>query len=657
MKPANVVSYSRDEIVAKSTTDFSRELRERLSHLLQGLEIKLLQDQAWVVTARWLHQIASALPQAFGHTRFILEYKLPLSTDRPDVVAVTGNAIFVIEAKTGEKENLGAARSQTLRYARGFYNFINIATDRAVVPVLLRNKCKEKPGEFCTTNPPSVASIFEVTPSRLAELIAESDAPQNYEVTDPAQWLYKPRPDIVDAARLLFANNDVDEIMEGLADDEELQRLIGTCERLASEAKSKSLHYVVAISGVPGAGKTLVGLRLSNSPTIHELCEGDHTSTPMYLSGNGPLVDVLTEALTRDGIKNQGLKKEDAKDAAIAKIRLVHGLTSDKFVVDTHVVVFDEAQRAWTKEHMARKLQRDDLGSECEEVLRRMESQTWSIVFCLVGTGQEINSGERGLETWLDAVKSMNERANSPKWTLFVNENPTVQPDNPVESVKVDDALHLKVVRRAENASLLAEWVEHVLAGNSAEAAKSRSQFEDFPLFVTRDLSRARVWLKESQDARAERAGLVASSESARLSVYGVDVPASASDSFNWPEWFLDPPPNLNSSMKLEVAATEYKCQGLELDRVGVCWSWDFVRDGSAWDTRKIRRSHGSWGRNNARKKFAVAAYRVLLTRARKGMVIWVPQGDPNDPSRRPEEMDEVNQFLLASGATPLSAD
>lgn len=652
------VTYLAHEIVEMGKEKFKISVQEKLNYLLHSFAIEKQQIEAWNITADWIFSIASDITDAFRHTRFLFEQRLPLSNDRPDVLVITDDAIFVVEAKTGTSESESSARNQTLRYARSVYNFLNISKQRSVVPVLLRANARNTSGHFCTDNAPTNDSIFDLDPSNLLKIIVQSNPPLDEASTHPDNWIYRPRPDIVDAARAMFNDNEVEEILDGLADDDELTRLISEAEKLVQEAKATSSHYVVTITGVPGAGKTLVGLRLVNSKVIQEACEVQDNTAPMYLSGNGPLVEVLTEALVRDATVNQGLKRQDALDAAMAKIRLVHGLTTKKFMVDAHVIVFDEAQRAWTKDRMIEKLRRQDLGSECEEVLKRMEDQSWSVVFCLIGTGQEINKGERGLETWISAVRNLNARPEFiKKWTIFLPSLASVPKQDVVEFEREDSALSLKVVRRAEDASSLSDWVEHLLSGEFEKAKKTRGDFLKFPIFVTRDLDVARRWLRRPMDARIERCGLVASSLSARLSSYGVDIPASASASFDWAQWFLDTPPNLNSSMLLEVAATEFKCQGLELDRVGVCWSWDLTHDGKAWVTRKIRRREGVWGRNSAGRDYSLASYRVLLTRARRGMVIWVPIGEETDRTRSPKEMNRVFDLLIKAGASLLSDD
>jgi hypothetical protein len=338
---------------------------------------------------------------------------------------------------------------------------------------------------------------------------------------------------------------------------------------------------------------------------------------------------------------------------ALAKIRLIHGLTENKFAVKTHVLVFDEAQRAWDQEHMQTKAGNKNVGSEAEEVLRRVEKDIdWAVVICLVGTGQQINVGERGMSTWTDAIKVR--RKNGSHWEIHGSRAVAEEDGADAEIVVDRPELHLKVVRRADDASMLGDWVASVLNNKIDHAAEIRKEFIDFPIFITRDLNVMKSWLKDPSRPKYESFGLLASSNSARLAIYGIDAQASANSTHDWTQWFLDQPPNLNSSMNLEVAATEFKCQGLELDRAGICWSWDFIHTDNGWIARKLQKRNSKWSINKVRRDFAVNSYRVLLTRARAGMIIWVPEGDEFDPSRKPEELDLTYETLVKAGCKPL---
>jgi hypothetical protein len=301
---------------------------------------------------------------------------------------------------------------------------------------------------------------------------------------------------------------------------------------------------------------------------------------------------------------------------------------------------------------MRRKTQNHSLGSEANEVLARMETLDWSVVVCLVGTGQQINNGEKGMATWTKAVSERAEAGHN--WTLYGSADNALLDYADTTDIVNTPELHLQIVRRAENASLLGDWVGLLIEGNITGAARVRECFPEFPIRITRSLEDARIWLRDPSRPHYETYGLLASSKSARLSVYGVDAQSAAGLNHDWTQWFLDRPPNLNSSMNLEVAASEFKCQGLELDRTCVCWSWDLVFHKDGWNTRKISKRQGNWSKNKAQREYALNAYRVLLTRARVGMIIWVPNGSKEDPSRKVEEMDLVYDTLVQAGCSPL---
>lgn len=647
-----MTTFRSSEIRKFQLNHFKEMVQEKLAaelHYFAGSEEQML---AWGTTAEWIFAAIERLEDSHDDLRIIFEHCPPLANERPDIVVVGDDAVLVIEAKTGNSESVAQSKAQVLRYARHLYNYVDVGQKKAIIPVLLRNNAPKKSNFEISDNEPSKSCIIDISPSGLTELLGSISPAQNYESTAPQNWLYNPRPTIIDAARLQFSNTTSENILDSMADDEEITLLLSTCTQLITQAREEKSRIILAVSGVPGAGKTLVGLRLANDENIRDLTSGDDTSAPLYLSGNGPLVEVLTEALARDERARTGCTVTVAREVAMARIRLIHGLTTDKFAVKTHVLVFDEAQRAWDENRMRTKLQRRDLGSESEEILRRMESVDWSVVVCLIGTGQQINDGEKGMLTWTNAVESRLRSGSN--WTIYGDRKIAAADRANIDVIVDTPSLNLKVVRRANNASVLGDWVAAILDNNLNLAQNLRSEFRDFPIFITRNLQDAKTWLRRPQKGRYETFGLLASSRSARLSTYGVDAQASAGSSFDWTQWFLDTPPNLNSALTLEVAATEFKCQGLELDETCVCWSWDLVHDKNGWKTRKIRKNNGTWQRNDKKREYAINTYRVLLTRAREGMVIWVPEGDERDPSRNVLEIDRTYEYLVDAGCTPL---
>jgi hypothetical protein len=647
-----VIQYSVGEIRKLKLESFNDKLLRDLNFEFHYFENSPQQIEAWKTSARWIFESLITAQTTSDNLRIIFEFAPPITTDRPDIVIVSDDYILVVEVKTGTQESLSQAKNQVLRYARHIYNYIDVGQVKTVVPVLLRQAGKNSGTLSPGRAEPKREQIIDLAPSHLGTVLSQMGDPKNYEETETKNWLYAPRPSIVDAARMMFNSNSDRNILSAMADDEELTELVNTCISLIRKAKSERSHFVLAVSGVPGAGKTLVGLRLANSPTVQELCVDEGYSPPLYLSGNGPLVDVLTEALSRDHRFRTGSSATEALEIAQAKIRLIHGLTTNKFAVRTHALVFDEAQRAWSEEQMRRKTGDQALSSEATEVLRRMEDLDWSVVICLVGTGQQINDGEKGMITW---TKAITERAlDNRTWRLYGDARSAGLDGADTRQIIDEPKLHLTHVRRADNASMLGDWVNELLNGNIENARAIRSEFAEFPVFVTRSLESARSWLLNPSRQRSETFGLLASSKSARLSKYGVDTQSSASMDHPWAQWFLDRPPNLNSSELLEIAASEFKCQGLELDRTCVCWSWDLIFQNNGWVTRRINKRTGKWGGNKARREYAINTYRVLLTRSRAGMVIWVPIGDDRDISRNSGEMDLVFDTLLQAGCSKL---
>jgi len=653
------LSYSFADVVAKSEKEFVDHASATLAKNFAALGPEDEQIAAWEETARWLHRGITATQNANPQARLVFELAPPLELQRSDFVILSKSHIIVGEAKTGKTESSSAAKKQAKLYAETLYNFVDYSRSRIVVPLLVRQNAPNKEARpLPASDREEICELIDLRPEFLDRLLIQLEVEDSYASTDPSNWLLSPRPDIIRAARVMLGETSDRGVVAALTDDDELKAVIAKCEELATRTQDGAdgvRNAVIAITGVPGAGKTLVGLRLAHSSFLHTLSEDTESTAPLYLSGNRPLVDVLSEALIRDHCKRTSCSKAEATKYAKSKIRLVHGLTTDKFQVRVHVLIFDEAQRAWTEEHMRQKLGRTDLGSEAEEILKKMEDSElgWSVVICLVGTGQQINSGERGLQTWVEALEQRRSKKDGRDWILYVD--PQIQAAEGLNStcIRPEPNLNLKVVRRAHNASALGEWVNQILNSRFEDAALLRAEFPDFPLYVCRDIDIARRWLR-SQTSKFETCGLVASSKSARLSVYGVDAHTSASDAHDWPQWYLEQPPNLNSAKNLEIAASEFKCQGLELDWVGVCWSWDLIHSEEKWIPRKINKRSGRWNKNTAKGEYVVNAYRILLTRARNGMVIWIPEGLKQDISRNPNEVNQTAKLLLAAGCVEL---
>ena len=412
----------------------------------------------------------------------------------------------------------------------------------------------------------------------------------------------------------------------------------------------------------PGAqGRTVIPLVVhdkgkDSDPSVVERLRSLGPEVPLYLTGNAALVAVLSEALAQDFSRRHPTATLDAaRTRSSTLVKLVHAFTREALTNPGHlhvprVAVFDEGQRAWDHKRMTKEHQ--SLGtrgqSEPEVILQGLESKDWGVVVVLVGVGQEINNGEPGAELWVQAAQSR-PAAGGKSWHVagppdFVSEDHS--------GATMTSSLHLRETRRSLGALWLAEWVEDVLADRPADA-RERIRASDFPLVLTRSLDEARSWLRHHGQHR--RFGLVASARAGRLRPYGIEMDAGLQGGINWPRWFLDRPPSLQSSTLLEIAASEFKCQGLEIDLVGLCWSWDMVREEGQWHPRRLDANRLRWNRvSGDRRRFSLNAYRVLLTRARQGMVLWIPAGSPEDPTRDPAEMDAVASYLLSCGVTSL---
>lgn len=645
---AEIIDYPLDEYVRKATEN----MQARFSRFVVTPE----QTEAWKIGFRWIHDVAQTSARVNPRIRFHPEFSAPLLSGRPDLVVDTGSHLIVVEMKTGIKGGTATGEKQVWNYADDIWGKVKIGRHRYVVPVLLKSgNNDESVDEISHAGQNAILPIQKLNVEGLKALISYVGErfieTRIFDGDNESLIKYSPRPSVVEAATALVAALDDKNVITGLANTVELERLIGRINHMVLEAFEKKLHVIVVVTGSPGSGKTLVGLRIAHDPAIQEILS-DEIGTPLYLTGNAPLVEVLVESLARDQVKRLGTNKSISYSQAATKVRLIHGITERKIGIESNVIVFDEGQRVWTEEHMRRKKSDQKVGSEADEILKYLEVLPWAIAIVLLGEGQEINTGEAGLITWLKAVESRNV-VKIQNWSL-------VAPSIPIEFsekkmiFKIEPEFHLTANQRTDNSANISAWVEEFLLGNFSKAHGHAQSFKDFPFFFTRNLDSARKWLTLMARNEGESFGLVASSKSKRLINYGLDPAADANRSFNWANWYLNRLPDLNSAEALEVAATEYKCQGLELDWVGVCWSWDLILTNGNWIARTLDAAKGKWKVSKSRSEFQINAYRVLLTRSRKGLVVWVPEGITSDPSRSPSEMDAVAEALRLSGMKEL---
>ncbi len=612
----------------------------------------------------WLEQISilkTVLQPYRDPGKIYFEYSVPRLGKRIDVVALIGAVIFVLEFKVFEEFFTSYALDQVWDYALDLKNFHETSHNQYIAPILIATKFS---GVLPSTlGAPASDKLFapiKATPESLSNAIPEVLQVAKGTPIDPAQWeagRYCPTPTIVEAAMALYSGHSVAEISRSDASAINLSQTseaISHIIRVAREERRKSICFV---TGVPGAGKTLVGLNIA---TEHIDKTSDLYS--VFLSGNGPLVAILREALARDRVRRENeLGKKKRKGEAMSEVKMfiqnVHHFRDDCLIDLSrppveHVALFDEAQRAWnletTANFMRRKKGKADFSqSEPEFLISCLDRhEDWAVIVCLVGGGQEINTGEAGITEWIDSLNRC-----FPDWRIHVSSRLTDSEYGAGEvlrrlqsqpNVAFEDDLHLAVSMRSFRAESVSQLVKEVL---DLEERQARATLEkvakNYPIVLTRDLRKAKQWLKDHARG-TERYGILTSSQAQRLKPHAIDV-RSPMDPIHW---FLDGKEDVRSSYYLEDVATEFHVQGLELDWACITWDADFRytdRDWQHWSFVGDR-----WNRINKpeREMYLKNAYRVLLTRARQGMIVFVPEGDMADATRKPEFYDPTFRYL-----------
>jgi hypothetical protein len=614
--------------------------------------------------AAWRGEISLLKSLLVGrHGKIYLEFSIPRMGRRADAVLLLGPTIFVLEFKVGASEFLRSARDQVWDYALDLKNFHESSHDSTIVPVVIATGAPDPPTQSPPPQPADrVWPPLIATSATLSPLI---DVVMSHVVgaaLDPTTWeagRYSPTPTIIEAALALYNRHSVVEISRSDAGARNLSQTSHALERIIQTTRSRGEKAICFVTGVPGAGKTLVGLNIATTymDPASELYS-------VYLSGNGPLVSVLSEALARD--KALRLRRTGAKTSLVecrsevkAFIQNVHHFRDeywrDRTAPVEHVAIFDEAQRAWTLEQtskfMARRTNVPDFAlSEPEFLLSCMDRhEDWSVVICLIGAGQEINTGEAGMQEWVAALSR-----SFPEWRVFLSAKPGENDwgsGGASESLRLRDGvvvepdLHLSTSMRSFRAEKVSDFVRCVLDIDALQARHLLGESSRYPILLTRKISKAKDWLRDRARG-SERAGIVVSSQALRLKPHAIDVRAAVDPV----QWFLYNPTDTRSSCYLEDAATEFQVQGLELDWTGVVWDADLRFRGGGWEHWSF--SGSKWSRilKPDRRRYLTNAYRVLLTRARQGMIVVVPEGDANDPTRLPEFYDPTYAYLTGIG-------
>ncbi len=677
---SNFMSKSIDEIIGILTQSDTHDINKETSN-------------------SWVEEIDNLKYSLTGYTdrgSIYFEYNIPRMGRRADVIALIDDIIFILEYKTSEQRFTRDALIQVWDYALDLKNFQEGSLDRVMVPVLVAPKEKNSHCRFDLKHfEDNVYEPLLTNSTRLKECIdnAIQQIPHESKFSEERdeQWAksgYEPTPTIIEAAVALYEENTVEDITKHGGDidnaSEELRQIINFC-------RDNSRKAICFITGVPGAGKTLIGLNTA----IDQFNRGEKA---VYLSGNFPLVEVLQEALTRDYVRREKIKaklekrkactKEEAKSKVKAFIQMIHHYrdlylegtevkdgrmvpvdgyfqshTDKAYVPAEHVAIFDEAQRAWTADEL-RRFMREKKGikdfpySEPEYLISFMDRQIdWGVVVCLVGNGQAINKGEAGLKEWIESI-----HRSYQGWDVYMSDSLLASGDISADELKliqtqliVKEDLHLKMSMRSFRSEKVSIFVNQLLALQKEEAKATLQELNNYPIVLTRSLDEAKIWLKQ-HNRGSERMGLLACSKSERLKAININVRYQP----DFVHWFLEDDSDIRSSNVLEDTLTEFKVQGLEIDWACVAWDADLriSNEQSTWLHFQLR-SGTKWQNINKpiNREYQINAYRVLLTRARQGMVIVVPEGDngvPPDETRKPEWYNGIYNYLKEIGIQEL---
>ncbi len=658
------------------------------------------QKYAWSEEIKVLKQVL--LPWKYENAEIIFEYSIPRLGKRIDVVLLLRGIIFTIEFKAGQNTFLQVDMEQVMDYALDLKNFHLDSHHRVIVPILVATEANVTSHDLkFSVYDDHVYNPLMANVDGLQDIInkvIEREHAQPSEECDIVNWAisrYSPTPTIIEAASALYQNHSVEDITRheaaGAALEDTTQFVLDVIQR----SKLNGEKSICFVTGVPGAGKTLVGLNVAIQQSVkEENTSEDERNLAVYLSGNRPLVKVLTAALAKDKQKKEHEKGNkcnitDARREVSQFIQIIHRYRSNmlakiKLPIENgqleidetksishktaghgeveHVAIFDEAQRSWDMEHLAGWLARggsrggmkkipDFPMSEAEFLIWSLDlRKDWAVIVCLVGGGQEINTGEAGIGEWIRAVNE-----TFPDWKVYLSKHLTDKEyaeGNVAELVANNknaqqvEQLHLAVSMRSFRAEKLSNFVHYILDRDIEQARELYRNFnKKYPLLLTRDLEKAKRWL-EKKARGSERYGIVVSSQAYRLKPLAIDVRLQP----DVEHWFLADKMDVRSSLFLEDAATEFDIQGLELDWTCLVWDGDFRYTSEGWDHNVFKGSKWNKIRQKEAQYYQINAYRVLMTRARQGMIICVPEGNPDDHTRLPEFYDGTYEYLKSVG-------
>jgi hypothetical protein len=660
-----IFSYHHAAFYSQSVKNFLEQSSEEILGTLASNSgtygVEGSQQLAWILQIEILKECLSG----FDDGVIFFEFVVPRIGSRVDVVLILGSLIFAIEFKVGETSYKKSDINQAWDYALDLKNFHKASHDSLIIPVLVATEADSSEMSLVRRDD----GVFDpvcTNAESLSEVLKALSGLSYGEALNAEVWAkspYSPTPTIIQAAQALYAEHSVDAISRHDAGAKNLSKTSRAVADIVESSRSRNKKSIVFVTGVPGAGKTLVGLNIATQKINPE-----DPSHAVFLSGNGPLVDVLVEALTRDEVlrkKSLGyrVRKAEVKQKVKAFIQNVHHFrdagirdAAENLPPEDRVVIFDEAQRAWNREMTSSFMQRKkrvsgfDM-SEPEFLISYLDRHPdWAVVVCLVGGGQEINRGEAGISAWLEAVHD-----RFPEWSVYISENLTdseyaaghaIEKLDGISKINFDPSLHLSTSMRSFRSEKLSSFVKALLDLEQGAAADIFMELRDrYPIFLSRNIDEAKQWIR-SRARGSERFGLVASSGAQRLKPHAIDIRVKVDPV----HWFLNDAEDTRSSFYLEDAATEFQVQGLELDWLCVTWDADLRFEKSNWSFNSFVGS--KWQKINKpeRQQYLLNAYRVLLTRARQGMVIFVPEGDDRDPTRPPSFYDRTYAYLTSLG-------
>jgi len=671
-------------------------------------------NEAWNNEIRIMQEVLHPWMDEDGQV--IFEYDIPRLGKRIDVVLLLRGLIFCLEFKVGERDMLQSNIEQVLDYALDLKNFHLMSQNRIIIPILVPTRFRTSSSEFIpSVYDDSIYNPLVTGANGLQKLIADVLVHAGATASDTslgADWIispYSPTPTIIEAAKRLYENHSVEDITRHEADKVSTDRTIAYILNVIKTSREKGEKSICFVTGVPGAGKTLVGLDVAVKQSYQNGDKLVEDEGAVYLSGNGPLVAVLTEALAIDNQKKckaRGEKKNMSdsrrevgkfiqmihryRDNMLAKIKnpVENGvleidpqkamkLAKSGYGEVEHVAIFDEAQRSWTHKRLADYLKRGGTYgnklkvpnfpySEAAFLIWSLDQrEDWATIVCLVGGGQEINTGEAGISEW---IKALNEKFTH--WRIYISDKLTdaeyaegrvneLLADN--DKVTFSSELHLGVSLRSFRAENLSAFVHSLLSFNPDASSWYNTIKERYPIVLTRDMAKARAWLRKNTRG-SQRSDVLVSKAAARFKPLAVDILDQGDE--NAVHWFLEDKNDIRSSNYLEDAATEIQVQGLELDYTCVLWDADLRCENGQWKYYNFngrtawREETGHTEGSIERRKYMLNAYRVLLTRARIGMVICVPEGNPNktiggfpeDATRLPEFYNGTYEYLKSIG-------